>query len=140
MISDTNVKSLILLRGLPGSGKTSLAEVLSENGMYPVFSVDSYFIDTESGEYIFDYRENHIAYRECERKTREALRSGDLKVFVDNTFTIEWEIKPYMKMAAEYGYRVYVMTVEKRHSGANIHGISDEQISKMAEKYRVILK
>lgn len=133
-------KNLILLRGLPGSGKTELACVLSENGRYPVFSVDSYFTDPESGEYIFNYRENHIAYSECERKTREALQRGESKVFVDNTFTIEWEIEPYMKLAADYGYRVFVITVENRHGKGNVHGITDEQISKMAEKYKVILK
>jgi predicted kinase len=133
-------KNLILLRGLPGSGKSTLARVLSEHGKYSVFSVDSYFTNSVSGEYLFNYKENHIAYRECERRTREAMMRGEEKIFVDNTFTIEWEIEPYMRMAAEYGYSVHVVTVENRHGGANTHGISDDQISRMAGKYKVILK
>ena len=32
------MNSLTLLRGLPGSGKTTLAKELSENGKYPGFS------------------------------------------------------------------------------------------------------
>ncbi|EMP07134.1 AAA domain protein [Leptospira interrogans serovar Pyrogenes str. 200701872] len=40
-------KSLILLRGLPGAGKSRLAKLLSENGKYPVFSVDDYFTDSK---------------------------------------------------------------------------------------------
>ena len=44
---ENNHKSLILLRGLPGSGKSSLAFTLSENGKYPVFSVDDYFTNAE---------------------------------------------------------------------------------------------
>jgi predicted AAA+ superfamily ATPase len=37
------MKALILLRGLPGAGKSTLAKLLSENGKYPVFSIDDYF-------------------------------------------------------------------------------------------------
>ncbi len=42
-----NGPSIILIRGLPGSGKSSLARLLSENGKYPVFSIDDYFMDKE---------------------------------------------------------------------------------------------
>lgn len=55
-------KSLILLRGLPGAGKSRLAKLLSENGKYPVFSVDDYFTDSKTQEYNFDYKKNHLAY------------------------------------------------------------------------------
>ena len=132
-------KDLILLRGLPGSGKSTLAGLLCENGTYPVFSIDSYFTDPVTGAYRFVHTENHIAYRKCESDTRDALARGVPKVFVDNTFTIEWELEPYFALAAEFGYRVHVVTVENRHGGGNIHSVSDEQLSKMAAKYRVCL-
>lgn len=138
-ISHQEQRSLVLLRGLPGSGKTSLAAVLSENGRYPVFSVDSYFTDEASGEYVFRHTENHLAYKSCEAGTRDALKRGVAKVFVDNTFTLEWELAPYFAMAAEFGYRVHTVTVENRHGGKNTHGVSDEQLRKMASKYRVAL-
>ena len=138
MKTDTE-KSIILLRGLPGSGKTELARILSENGKYPVFSVDSYFTDPESGEYRFNYRNNHLAYKQCEESARAALARGELKVFIDNTLTLEWEIEPYMKMASEFGYRIFIVTVENRHGGKNVHEITDEQLQKMAAKYRVVL-
>ena len=53
-------KNLILLRGLPGSGKTTLAKVLSNNGDFPFFSVDDYFTNPKTQEYIFDYSKNHL--------------------------------------------------------------------------------
>jgi predicted kinase len=129
---------LILLRGLPGSGKSSLAKALSENGKYPVYSVDDYFTDAD-GNYQFDFEKNHLAYKQCEQRTRLAMQNGIQKIFLDNTFTLEWEMEPYFKLAAEFKYRVYVVTVENRHQGKNIHQIPEEQIKKMAEKYKVVL-
>ena len=132
------MNSLILLRGLPGSGKTSLAKDLSEDGKYPVFSVDDYFTD-EKGQYKFEFEKNHLAYKQCEERTRSAMQNKVQKIFLDNTFTLEWEMEPYFKLAAEYNYKVYVVTVENRHKGNNIHDIPEEHIRKMAEKYKVIL-
>jgi predicted kinase len=130
--------SLILLRGLPGSGKSTLAAVLSEQGTYPVYSIDTYFTD-EKGEYHFEFSKNHLAYKQCEEETRKSLHNKIKKVFVDNTFTIEWELEPYFKLAAEFGYTLFVITVENRHGNENIHNVSKEQLEKMAAKYKVIL-
>lgn len=132
-------KSLILLRGLPGSGKTTLAKVLSEEGKYPVHSIDDYFTDKKTGEYNFIFDENHIAYKQCEEDTKQSMLNQCEKIFVDNTFTIEWEIEPYYKLASEFDYRIFIVTVENRHGSENIHGVSKEQLQKMAEKYKVIL-
>ncbi|MGZ3883549.1 MAG: ATP-binding protein [Bacteroidia bacterium] len=131
--------SLVLLRGLPGSGKTTLAVELSERGKYSVFSVDDYFTDPATGAYNFEFDKNHLAYKRCEENTRRSMEQGMPKIFVDNTFTLEWELEPYFKLASEFDYRVFVLTVENRHDGKNIHDISDEQLTKMAQKYRVVL-
>ena len=131
--------SLILLRGLPGSGKTTLAGVLSENGKYPVLSIDSYFTDATTGEYIFDFEKNHLAYKMCETQTRARMLENFEKIFVDNTFTLEWEMLPYFKLAAEHNYKLFVITVENRHGQHNVHNISQDQLEKMAAKYKVQL-
>ena len=127
------------MRGLPGSGKTTLANLLSEDGKYPVFSIDSFFTNSATGEYKFEFDKNHLAYKNCETKTEQALESNIEKIFVDNTFTLSWEIEPYFKMASKYSYHVFVVTVEKYHNNKNIHFISDEQLKKMAEKYKIKL-
>jgi predicted kinase len=133
------MKSLYLLRGLPGSGKSTLAESLSENGKYPVFSIDSYFTDSVTGAYSFEFDKNHIAYSECVAKTKSALVTGEEKVIVDNTFTMEWEMKPYFDLASEFNYRLFVMTIEKYHDGKNIHEVTEQQLQKMAVNYKVKL-
>jgi predicted kinase len=131
--------SLILLRGLPGAGKTTLARELSENGKYPVCAIDDFFTNAASGEYKFEFDKNHLAYKACEEKTRHAMQRGAAKIFVDNTFTLEWEMEPYFKLGEEFNYRVHVITVENRHGSNNIHSISQEQLEKMAAKYKIKL-
>ena len=112
---------------------------MSENGKYPVHSIDDYFTDSKTGVYNFQFDKNHLAYKQCEEKTRESILQGIEKIFVDNTFTIEWELEPYFKLAAEFNCKIFVITVENRHHNKNVHQISDEQIQKMAVKYKVVL-
>jgi predicted kinase len=130
------MRELILLRGLPGAGKSTLAMSLAE-GKYPVLSVDDYF--TRNGKYEFKFEENHLAYKSCEERTIEQMKIGTEKIFVDNTFTLDWEMEPYFKAASENNYRIHVLTVENYHGGKNTHEVSDDQIKKMAEKYKVKL-
>ncbi len=130
---------LILLRGLPGSGKTTLAKILSENGKYPVYSVDDFFTNKNNGDYQFEFDKNHLAYKQCEENVKKSMQQSSEKIFIDNVFSLEWELESYFKLAFEFNYRIFVCTVENRHKGKNIHNISQEQIEKMAAKYKVVL-
>jgi predicted kinase len=132
------IKALILLRGLPGAGKSTLAKALAEN-KWPVFSVDDYFTDSKTGAYHFEFDKNHLAYKACEENCRKAMENGMEKIFVDNTFTLDWELQSYFKLAADFNYRLFVCTVENYHEQKNTHDVSDEQIQKMADKYKVKL-
>ena len=86
-----NKNSLIVLRGLPGSGKSTLAMVLSEDGKHPIFSVDDYFTNSETGEYIFDFKNNHLAYKLCEENTKLSMVNKLSIIIIHNTFTMDWE-------------------------------------------------
>jgi predicted kinase len=132
-------QSLFLLRGLPGSGKSTIANALSESGKYPVFSVDDYFTNQTTDTYHFKFDENHIAYKQCESNTEKSMQEQAPKIFIANTFTLGWEIEPYFKLASKYNYKIFVLTVENYHGYKNIHDVSQSQIEKMAEKYVVKL-
>jgi predicted kinase len=132
------MQHLILIRGLPGSGKSTFAAIISEEHKYPIIAVDDFFTD-EQGNYRFNHLLNHEAYRRCEQRTRDALQAGAQKVIVHHTFTMDWEMEPYFKLAKQFDSLLHVLTMEKYHAHENIHEISEAQIQKMAAKYKVKL-
>jgi predicted kinase len=134
-----SAKTLILLRGLPGSGKSTFAAILSEDGKYPVYCIDDYFTDPKTGTYTFDFANNFKAYRDCEERTEKSMQSQKKKIIVENVFSLEWEMEPYFQLAKTYAYQVHVMTMENRHGGENIHGIDREKTQRIADKFKVKL-
>jgi hypothetical protein len=61
------------------------------------------------------------------------------KIVVSNTFTQEWEMEYYYDLAKEYGYRVYSLIVENRHSGVNSHGVPEEKLVQMKNRFEISL-
>jgi dephospho-CoA kinase len=129
-------KSIILLRGVPGCGKTTFAELMSE-GRYPVISADDYFM--KDGKYEFDMSKIGEAHSLCQFKVHEAIFKDAVKIFVANTFTQEWEMEPYFDLAEEYHYDIFVIIVENRHGSSNIHGCPEEHIKKMRTRFQIKL-
>ena len=126
------MKELFLLRGLPGSGKSTLAKSISE--VY--YEADMYFVDAD-GNYNFDATQIKDANNWCQTMTRMAMEYNTPKIVVSNTFTQEWEMESYYELAEKYGYRVYSLIVENRHGGVNEHGVPEEKLEQMKERFNV---
>ncbi len=60
-------------------------------------------------------------------------------IVVSNTFTQEWEMKPYYEMAEYFEYKVFSIIVENRHGGINEHNVPEEVLTKMRERFEVNL-
>jgi hypothetical protein len=56
-------------------------------------------------------------------------------IAVSNTFTQEWEMKPYFELAEKYGYKIFTVIVENRHGGKNIHGVPDDKLEIMKNRF-----
>jgi hypothetical protein len=61
------------------------------------------------------------------------------KIVVSNTFTQEWEMEAYYKLAEDYGYVVFSLIVENRHGGINEHGVPEEALDRMRARFEVEL-
>lgn len=124
---------LLLLRGLPGAGKSDLARSLCEE----VFENDAYF--TVGDQYLFDAKRMHQAVASCLQNTKNAMEERKPLICVANTFVDERDMAPYQRLAALHGYRVHVVTVENRHGGRNRHGVTAAQLAAMRQNYGVKL-
>jgi phenolic acid decarboxylase len=58
---------------------------------------------------------------------------------VSNTFTQEWEMETYYKMAETWGYRVFSVIVENRHGGVNQHGVPEDKLEIMKNRFEIKL-
>lgn len=123
---------------MPGAGKTTLANVLSENNAYPILSIDDYFTDSK-GVYTFRHSENHIAYRQCVAKCEKYMQEHIPKIIVHNVFAHDMEWKPYHELAQKYLYVLHMCTVENIHGGANTHAIPEEQLERLRKSFKVHL-
>jgi predicted kinase len=129
------MKTLYIVRGIPGSGKSTFAQSLD----CPVFEADQYFIDSETGEYKFDGSKIKLAHNWCKLRVEQSMEDSSQKIAVSNTFTQEWEMDAYYELAKQYGYRVFSLIVENRHEGVNEHGVPEDKLELMKNRFEVKL-
>ena len=138
-------KILFLVRGVPGSGKSTFAKELVGGSDYLVCEADKFFIDKETGVYSWDPTKIKDAHKWCRNQVetymKDSLKHDQFyrKFAVSNTFTQEWEMNTYFELARKYGYKVFSVIVENRHGGHNIHGVPDETLEKMKSRFEVKL-
>jgi predicted kinase len=137
-------KVLYIVRGIPGSGKTTFAKMLVGED-FLVCEADKYFIDKETGEYNFDSTKIKEAHKFCQDTVESYMKDSLVndqfyrEIAVSNTFTQEWEMRPYFELAKNYGYKVFSVIVENRHGGTNQHEVPEEVLTKMRERFEITL-
>lgn len=130
--------TLYLIRGVPGSGKSTFANQLKRSGLVEVvIEADDYFIDWQ-GHYKFDASQLRVAHEQSQYRVEEWLNEK-LNVAVSNTSTTEREVETYKKLAEKYKANFVSIIVENRHQGINTHGVPEEKIQQMRQRFSVKL-
>lgn len=137
------MKKLFLIRGVPGSGKSTFAKELM-SADFLICEADKFFYDRE-GNYNFDASKLKEAHEQCrslvETYMKDSLVNDQFyrSIAVSNTFTREWEMQAYLELAEKYNYRVFSIIVENRHENSNVHGVPAEVVKNMKERFEIKL-
>lgn len=139
-------KVLIILRGLPGSGKSYLARKIVEISIGSnhyhnfIFSADDYFM--RRGNYQYDPTKIHEAHSFNQQRAFAAMNRGVSPVIIDNTNTQLWEMKPYAMFAAQHAYIIEILEPgtpwafnERELFGRNTHQVPRVKLKEMLTRY-----
>ena len=130
-------KTLYLIRGVSGAGKTTLAETMRDNKMIDSFIEADMFFGSLNA-YMFDPNQLQEAHAWCQAQTRILLEDG-LNVAVSNTSTTEKEVEVYSSIAKEMGVNFVSLVVENRSNTKTIHSVPDQTIEKQRKRFSIKL-
>ena len=126
-------KIAYIIRGLPGSGKTTLANELTKHNV----AADNWFDIHNKG--VFDAKYLKDAHQFCEDEFTIYCNEQLPVVAVHNTFVKTWQYQKYVDIAKERGYQVFVITVHNHHGSQSIHGVPKNKIDEMKSNFQMNL-
>ena len=121
---------LYIVRGLPGSGKSTFAKELLKQGKVQQHLEADEFMTDENGDYKFDPTILQKCHQQCQTWVKYYLDLGQ-SVAVSNTFSRKWEILPYTRMGAEFE------VVEMKGNYQNVHGVPQFIIDNMKNRWEI---
>ncbi len=136
--ADIKDKKLIILRGLPGSGKSEKAKQLVGNGV--IHSTDNFF--TRDGKYVFN--SDNIGKFHCLNlmNSIRSMQKGISPIIIDNTNIIASHCAGYVDQGKLYGYEIIIMEPDTPWAfdveelvKRNTHDTPIETIVDMLEQY-----
>lgn len=108
-----NSKTMFIMRGLPGSGKSEIARNMKQvyGDLAVICSADDLRLN-EQGEYIWKMEEYEETHSKCNKKASRTCEDGIPVVVIDNTNVDSRKLSKYITIAHNTGY--HVVLVEPR--------------------------
>lgn len=129
------MRKLVVFRGIPGSGKSTMAKKMRDSLIELGYTVGYYEADmywmTDTGEYLFDPNRLSDAHAWCRSKVREALHNCDV-VIVANTNLTKKEMDLWQQIALSEHVKLEVFHLKTEYG--NIHNVPEETIEKMKNR------
>lgn len=141
------INTVMFPRGVPGSGKSSLSNLLKQlcetrNLQMKIHSTDAKFM--VGGEYKFDFSKlGHYHKLNFDEYCRTLLDGKTNLVIVDNTNLVLRDFNHYVEYAIRMGFRtadvVFYPDLPERHQARNVHSVPLEAIERMQGKFKTAL-
>ncbi|XP_041980272.1 NEDD4-binding protein 2 isoform X2 [Aricia agestis] len=148
-LHENGIRTLIILRGAAGSGKTHLARNIVDKiygclvpGYWSlhIFSTDDYFM--RGGRYNFNRVYLPEAHRWNQERAYAAMSKGISPIIIDNTNMEIWEMQPYVKVGVHNSYVLVMLepnTPWAKKVGQlvkrNVHNVPTHSIINMLDRY-----
>ena len=135
----TSRKIALILRGVPGSGKSSFTEMVKTlPDTVVIHAVDDLHTDSE-GNFVWNEPKEKAYYMLNLANFVKSCSEGVNVVMCDCINIQVEDFQPYLEAAQEFGYKVYVVTPDlpQPDVGAtrNSHSVSADQISQMLNEW-----
>lgn len=131
-------KKLVIMRGLPGSGKSGKAKQLVGNGI--IHSTDDFFV--ENGVYVFDYNNVSKFHYFNFLSSVRSMQRGISPIIIDNTNILAQHCLNYVESGRMYGYEIIVVEPDtpwafdiEELMKRNTHGVPRETMVEMLDQY-----
>lgn len=143
-------KKLIIISGLPASGKSTLARSLApERAICTTDDMPSLYTRVEGEPPVFNGGKLNeegvplivVAHQLNQQKAKKLMENGEEVVVVPNTNTQRWEFEPYLKMAQVHGYEMERIDLfdaglsDEDLASRNVNGVTADVIARMREHY-----
>lgn len=129
------MRRMIIMRGLPGSGKTTLANTILKHPTFIDttlhFEIDHYFEDSD-GNYKFDAEKIEDSVEWYYEGVERAMKL-DYDVVISNTTTQRIEAVRLFELAYTYGYNVFIIICTNDYG--SIHDIPEYKLDAMANRW-----
>jgi predicted kinase len=122
---------LLLIRGVPGTGKSTHAKHYVDEYSYTHLEADMYF--ERDGDYAFKREQLGAAHAWCQAECERAMQHKE-NIVVSNTFCTYREMEPYLRMAKRHNYAVRVVSLT--HEYGSIHNVPEDAMMRFRARWQ----
>ncbi|XP_070570635.1 2',3'-cyclic-nucleotide 3'-phosphodiesterase-like [Ptychodera flava] len=139
-------KVMFIMRGLSGSGKSVIAEVIRETYENSIICCADNFFNRPDGRYVWRKEGLQEVHDKCHKLAEDSCKKGINVVVIDNTNVRAWEAQFYLDLAKRTDY--VVVLVEPKTSWKfdayelarkNKHGVAFSMLQKKVESFDTMI-